>query len=342
MSETNQEFTVVALDAMGGDNAPGEIVKGAVNALAERQDLKVSLVGKKEEIEKALEGLTYPADRLGIVDAREVIEVEEHPANAIKTKKDSSIVRGLKLVKEGEADAFVSSGSTGAVLVGGQLIVKTIKGIRRAPLAPFIPTSKGPCLLIDCGANVDAKPEDLVLFAKLGNLYCKHAMHIENPKVGLINIGTEDTKGNALTQAAFPLLKECEDINFVGNVEAREIPAGAVDVAVCEAFVGNVLLKTYEGVGKTLLSEIKGALMSNLQAKIGGLLIKKTLKNAMRRFDASEYGGAMMLGLNGLVVKSHGNATAKEIRNAILQCVEFKTQHVPEEIKKTLGKTEEA
>ncbi|MBO4389661.1 MAG: phosphate acyltransferase PlsX [Lachnospiraceae bacterium] len=337
MSEKNQEITVVALDAMGGDNAPGEIVKGAVAALQAEEKLEIRLVGRKEDVEKALEGLTYPADRLTIVDAREVIEVEEHPAGAIKSKKDSSIVVGLKLVKEGEADAFVSSGSTGAVLVGGQLIVKTIKGIRRAPLAPFIPTSKGPCLLIDCGANVDAKPEDLVLFAKLGYIYCKHAMHIENPKVGLLNIGTEETKGNALTQAAFPLLKDCKEINFVGNVEAREIPAGAVDVAVCEAFVGNVLLKTYEGVGKTLLSEIKGALLSNFQAKIGGLLIKKTLKKSMKRFDASEYGGAMLLGLNGLVVKAHGNATSKEIKNAILQCVEFKTQHVPEEFKKIFG-----
>ena len=239
----------IAVDAMGGDNAPGEIVKGAVQAVNERKDLAVILTGRTADIEKELVNYTYDKAQIEIREAPEVIETGEPPVNAIRKKKDSSIVVGLNLVKNGEADGFVSAGSSGAVLVGGQVIVGRIKGVERPPLAPLIPTEKGVSLLIDCGANVDARPSHLVQFARMGSLYMKYVVGIENPRVAIVNIGAEEEKGNALVKETFPLLKECPDINFTGSIEAREIPHGGADVIVCEAFVGNVILKLYEGVG---------------------------------------------------------------------------------------------
>ncbi len=258
-----------------------------------------------------------------MVNATEVIETGEPPVAAIREKKDSSLVVAQKLVRDGEADAFISSGSTGAILVGGQLIVGRIKGIRRTPLAPLIPTTKGASLLIDCGANVDARPEDLVQFARMGSIYMERVCKVKKPRVGIVNIGAEEEKGNALVKETFPLLKACEDINFIGNVESRDIPYGAADVIVTEAFVGNVILKLYEGVGSALISEIKKGMLSNLKGKLGALMVKKNLKGVVKKFDASEYGGAPMLGLKALVVKTHGSATEKEIKNAIMQCVDF-------------------
>ena len=260
---------------------------------------------------------------------------------AIRRKKDSSIVVAMNLVKRGEADAFVSAGSSGAVLVGGQVIVGRIKGVERPPLAPLIPTAKGVSLLIDCGANVDARPSHLVQFAKMGSIYMENIIGKKNPTVGIVNIGAEEEKGNALVKETFPLLKECRDINFVGSVEARDIPAGAVDVVVCEAFVGNVILKLFEGVGGTLISKIKGSMMTSLRTKIGALLVKPALKSTLKDFDASEYGGAPLLGLNGLVVKTHGSSTSKEVCNSIIQCVTFKEQQINEKIKAAIQAQEE-
>ena len=316
----------VALDAMGGDNAPYEVIKGAVDALNKDESVKIFLCGDETAIKENLEKISpnFTSDRLEIVHCSEVIEMSEPPVNAIRRKKDSSIVRGMTLVKEGTCDAFVSAGSSGAILVGGQVIVGRIKGVERAPLAPLIPTEKGASLLIDCGANVDARPNQLVQFAKMGSIYMEHVMGVKSPKVGIVNIGAEEEKGNMLVKETFPLLKNCLDINFVGSVEAREIPKGDCDVIVCEAFVGNVILKFYEGVGKSLLNVIKGGLMSNLRSKIGALLIKPALKSTLKKFDASEYGGAPLLGLNGLVVKTHGSSKAKEVTTTILQCVSFK------------------
>ena len=263
MSET----TVVALDAMGGDNAPQEIVKGAVNAIKQRQDIKVLLVGKEEILQDTLKSYEYPKEQLEIVNATEEIEMAEPPVLAIRRKKDSSMSVAMKLVHDKKADAVVSAGNSGAVLVGGQILVGKIKGVERTPLAPLIPTAKGVSLLIDCGANVDARPSHLVQFAKMGSIYMEHVIGKKNPTVGIVNIGAEEEKGNALVKETFPLLKACEDINFVGSVEARDIPSGAVDVIVCEAFVGNVILKLYEGVAGTLLSEVKKGMMSTLKAK---------------------------------------------------------------------------
>ena len=322
---------------MGGDNAPGEIVKGAVDAVTERKDITVCLTGQKDVIEKELSKYTYKIEQIEIVDAPEVIETGEPPVNAIRKKKNSSLVVGLNLVKNGEADGFVSAGSSGAVLVGGQVIVGRVKGVERPPLAPLIPTEKGVSLLIDCGANVDARPSHLVQVAQMGSLYMKYVMGIENPRVAIVNIGVEEEKGNALVKETYPLLKENPYINFVGSIEAREIPNGAADVVVCEAFVGNVILKLYEGVGATLISKVKQGMMTSLRSKIGALLVKPALKETLKSFDASEYGGAPLLGLKGLVVKTHGSSKANEFKNSILQCISFSEEKIPQKVQEHLA-----
>lgn len=336
-----QNIVKVAVDAMGGDNAPGEIVKGAVQAVLQKSNIQVILVGRRNDIENELKQYKYNAEQIVIKDASEVIETGEPPVSAIRSKKDSSLVVALNLVKQKEADAFVSAGSTGAVLVGGQVIVGKIKGVERAPLAPLIPTAKGVSLLIDCGANVDARPSHLVQFAQMGSIYMENVMGIKNPKVGLVNIGVEEEKGNALVKETYPLLKNCAGINFVGSIEARDIPNGDVDVIVSEAFVGNVILKLYEGVGATLIKKVKTGMMSSFRSKIGALLVKPALKKTLKSFDASEYGGAPLIGLNGLVVKTHGSSKAIEVCNSILQCEKFKEQQINEKIREMISKQNE-
>lgn len=333
-----QTITKIALDAMGGDNAPAEVVKGAVDAVKARDDIKVFLVGQKDSVQAELEKYTYPSEQIELIDAPEVIEMAEPPVIAIRRKRQSSIVVGMNMVKQKEADAFVSAGSSGAVLVGGQVIVGRIKGIQRPPLAPLIPTEKGISLLIDCGANVDARAEHLVQFAKMGSIYMEHVVGRKNPKVAIVNIGAEEEKGNALVKEAIPLLKECDDINFVGSIEARDIPKGDADVIVCEAFVGNVILKLYEGLSSTLIGVIKKGLMSTLKSKIGAALALPALKKTIKAFDATEYGGAPLLGLNGLVVKTHGSSKAKEITNSIFQCVTFKEKEINNKIRENITK----
>lgn len=335
------ELVKVALDAMGGDNAPAEIVKGAVEALNQNDKLKVVAVGDESAIKAELSKYTYDASRLEIVHTTEVIETAEPPVMAIRKKKDSSIVKAMTMVKNKECDAFVSAGSSGAILVGGQVIVGRIKGVERPPLAPLIPTKTGFSLLIDCGANVDARPSFLVQFAKMGTIYMENVMGIKNPTVAIVNIGAEEEKGNALVKETFPLLKGCPDINFIGSIEARDIPYGMADIIVCDAFVGNVILKLYEGVGAVLISKVKDGMMTSLRSKIGALLVKPALKATMKSFDASEYGGAPLLGLNGLVVKTHGSSKSKEIKNTLIQCVTFKEQNINEKIKQVISKEED-
>lgn len=330
------DYVNVAVDAMGGDNAPAEIVKGAIDAINADSRVKVFLVGQEGPVREELKKYTYPEAQMEVVHAEEVIEMAEPPVMAIRKKKDSSIVKALYMVKEGKCDAYVSAGSTGATLVGGQVIVGRIKGVERPPLAPLIPTENGVALLIDCGANVDARPSHLVQFAKMGSVYMENVVGIKNPRVAIINIGAEEEKGNALVKETFPLLKNCPDINFIGSIEARDIPKGGADVIVCEAFVGNVILKLYEGVGAVMMKKIKAGMMSTLRSKIGALLVKPALKQTLKTFDTKEYGGAPMLGLNGLVVKTHGSSESVEIKNSILQCIAFKEQNINEKIKEKI------
>ncbi len=330
------KITRVVLDAMGGDNAPAEPVRGAVDAVCARADIEVILTGQQDVINAELAKYTYPKERIRIVHAEEVIETAEPPVNAIRKKKQSSIVVGMNMVRQKEADAFVSAGSSGAILVGGQVIVGRIRGIERPPLAPLIPTEKGVSLLIDCGANVDARSSHLLQFAKMGSIYMENVLGMKRPRVAIVNIGAEEEKGNALVKETYPLLKECEDINFVGSIEAREIPHGEADVIVCEAFVGNVILKLYEGLSSTLIGAIKKGMMSTTRSKIGAALALPALKETLKDFDATKYGGAPLLGLNGLVVKTHGSAKATEITNAIYQCVTFQEQDINGKIKNNL------
>lgn len=330
----------VAVDAMGGDNAPLEIVKGCVEAINDKDGFLVTLIGNKEAVEAELAKYSYPKERVEVYPSTEVIEMAEPPVNAIRRKKDSSIVRGMYLVREGKCDAFISGGSTGAILVGGQVIVGRINGIERPPLAPLIPTKSGYALLADCGANMDAKPSQLVQFAKLGSIYMKNFMGIENPKVGIVNVGAEEEKGNMLVKETFPLLKECKDINFIGSVEARDIPAGVCDVIICDAFVGNVILKLYEGTAGMLVSVIKDGMKSNLRSQIGGLLVKPALKKTLKGFSLADYGGAPLLGLKGLVVKVHGSSKSIEVKHAIYQCVDFNRNQINDIIRESFAKTE--
>ena len=324
------EVCKVALDA-------SPVVHGAVNAAQKENDIKIFLVGKKVEIEQELSKYSYNKEQIEIVDAAEAIETGEPPVMAGRRKKESYLVKAMYLVKDGTADAFVSAGSSGAILVGGQTIVGRIKGVERPPMAPLIPTAKGVSLLVDSGGNVDARPSFLVQWAKMGSIYMENIVGIKNPKVAIVNVGLEEEKGNALVKETYPLLKDCRDINFIGSIEARNIPKGDADVIVCDAFVGNVILKLYEGTASTLIKKIKGAMMSDLKTKIGALLIKKSLKKELKSLDATEYGGAPLIGLNGLVVKVHGNATSKEIGNALIQCVKFKKQKINEKITASLN-----
>ena len=323
---------VIALDAMGGDYAPVETVKGAVEAVNENKGMKVILVGREEEIKSELAKYTYEEASIEIMNATEIIDMGEVPTKAIREKKDSSLVVAIKSVKSGECDAIVSAGSSGAILVGGQVLIGKGKGVKRAPLAPLTPTAKGVSLLIDCGANVDARPEHLLQFAQMGSIYMEDVVGVKNPRVAIVNIGAEEAKGNALVKETYPLLKACKNINFIGSIEARDIPKGEADVIVTEAFVGNVILKLEEGLASTLIHVIKEGMMSTTRSKIGGLLVKPALKDTLKTFDATEYGGAPLLGLKGLVVKIHGSAKAKETKTAIFQCVTFKEQRINEKI----------
>lgn len=332
--------TRVALDAMGGDNAPLEIIKGAIEAVNLDDTIKVFLVGKEDVINNILSTMEYNKEQIEVVNATEEITCDEAPVMAVRNKKNSSIVVAMKLVKDGKADAFLSAGSTGAVLVGGQLIIGRIKGVKRPPLAPLIPTQKGVSLLIDCGANVDVRADHLVQFAKMGSTYMEGIMGIKNPKVAIVNIGVEEEKGNMLVKETYPLLKNCSDINFVGSIESRDIPKGDVDVIVCEAFVGNVILKLYEGVASTLLSAVKKGMMSTFKSKIGALLCKGAIKDTLKDFDADKYGGAPMLGLNGLVVKTHGSSKSVDVKNSIIQCKTFKEQNINEKIKEKISQND--
>lgn len=327
----------IAVDAMGGDEAPKAIVDGALRALPGNPELKLLFYGPRETVESCLSGRSYQEEQVKVIDAPTLISLHESPVLAIRRKKDSGIVMGMHAVKNGEADAFLSAGSSGAILAGGQLIVGRIRGIQRPPLAALIPTRSGVCLLTDCGANVDAKPEWLQQFAKMGSVYFENMLGKREPTVGLVNIGAEEEKGNTLVKEAMGLLKETEGIRFIGSVEARDIVEGSCDVVIADAFVGNVVLKMYEGVGRMLLSEITETLKhSGVKTLIGAALIRGALKSSLSKFDAKQYGGAPILGLRNLVVKVHGNTDGREVTNAIQQCVDFVHKDIVKKIEETI------
>ena len=283
------ENIVIAIDTMGTDNGSAYFIQGIAEAMDQYDDLSFIVTGNEEELRQQIEEYGCDKTRIEILNATEEITCHDAPVDAIRRKKNSSMVLALNSVKEGKAAACISGGNSGALLAGGQFLVGRAKGVKRTPLAPLIPHRNGSSLLIDCGANVDAKPENLVQFAKMGSIYMKNIEGIENPRVGIINIGAEDEKGNELVKSTIPLLRECKDINFIGSVESRDIPNGPADVLVCEAFVGNVLLKFFEGLGKMFMAEIKDTLMSSLKTKIGGAMIYKPIKKTFKRYMADYY-----------------------------------------------------
>lgn len=334
------EKIVIAIDTMGTDNGSAYFVQGIAEAMDLYDDLSFIVTGKEEELKTYIDQYGCDKTRIEVVDATEEITCHDAPVDAIRRKKNSSMVLALNAVKEGRAAACISGGNSGALLAGGQFLVGRAKGVKRTPLAPLIPHRYGSSLLIDCGANVDAKPENLVQFAKMGSIYMKNIEGIENPRVGIINIGAEDEKGNELVKSTIPLLRECKDINFIGSVESRDIPNGPADVLVCEAFVGNVLLKFFEGLGKMFMAEIKDTLKSSVKTKIGGALIYKPIKKTFKRYMADDKGGAPLLGLKGLVVKIHGNSKNTEVRSAIEQCRNFVKKDVTNQIIRTFVEEE--
>ncbi len=306
----------IAIDAMGGDNAPKAVIEGCLDAIAEF-GIDVYLVGQKDGILNIL-GENTKNSKIHIIEATEVIGNEENPVSAIRRKKDSSMVLGLNLVKEKVCDAFLSAGSTGAFLAGSLLRVGRIKGIDRPALSPVLPSMKGGFMLIDAGANVDCKPKNILQFAQMGSIYMEKVAGIASPRIGLLNNGTEEGKGNELTKQSFALLKNC-NINFIGNIEARDIINGICDVCVCDGFVGNIVLKNTEGMAQGIMDMIKEEITKSTKSKIGALLIKDSLIGLKKRFDYKEYGGAPFLGINGIMIKAHGSSDKKAIKNAIRQ-----------------------
>ena len=333
----------IIVDAFGGDNAPLEILKGAAEAVA-TYGHEILLVGQEDILRSLAAEHNISLDKMEIHHTTDVISMEDHPKSIMRAHKECSMAVALRLLTEGAGDAVVSAGSTGALLMGATFIVKRIKGISRPALAPIMPSDAQPFMLIDCGANADCRPKMLLQFAHMGSIYMSKMFPREGgARVGLLNVGTEDTKGGELQQETFPLLKE-SGLNFIGNIEARDVPAGVADVVVADGFVGNVLLKTMEGTIDMLMKNLKLAFKSTLLTKIGAMLVLPGLRGLKKKLSTSEYGGAVLLGVNKPVVKAHGNSKAKGFASAIRVAAEFAACGVVEEIEATLGKnaTEES
>ena len=327
----------IIVDAFGGDNAPLEILKGAAQAVA-TYDCDILLVGDEQIIRQVAEENGISLNRMEIEHTADVIPMDAHPKSLLRQYKDSSMAVALRLLSEGRGDAAVSAGSTGALLMGGTFIVKRVKGVSRPALAPVMPSDADPFMLIDCGANADCRPEMLVQFAHMGSIYMSHMYPREGgPRVGLLNVGTEDTKGGELQLATFPLLKE-SDLNFIGNVEARDVPAGVADVVVADGFAGNVLLKTMEGTVDMLLKNMKQSFMSSLRTKIGAALVLPGLRGLKKKLSTSEYGGAVLLGINKPVIKAHGNSKADGFCSAIRVASEFAASGAIAQIEEVMSK----
>ncbi len=332
----------IILDAMGGDHAPEAPVLGAI-AAAKEYNAQITLVGRGQEILDVLKknGIADLPDGILISNADDVVDMHDDPAEAVRKKKNSSMMVGLRMLSEGQGDAFISAGSTGALLSGATLIVKRVKGVRRAAMGPSMPNKAGgKTIILDCGANAECTPEFLLQFGLIGSLYAKKNMGVENPKIGLLNIGTEDTKGTDLQKQAYALLKDAGDrglINFVGNVEARDVPLGAVDVVVCDGFSGNVLLKSIEGTAMFMGSLMKKLFKKNVFTKLGALLCKSGIDNFKKMLDYREIGGTPFLGIKKAVIKAHGSSDAVAFRNAVKQAIDAANSDISEELEKGLA-----
>lgn len=328
----------ILVDAFGGDNSPSEIIKGAIEALNEDKDFTLGLTGSKEVIEKHLESYKYDKARVEVIDAPTVIGCDEEPTLAIRKKPDSSMCVAFKMLKDGEADAFVSAGSSGALLVGATLKVGRIKGVNRPALCPILPTLDGTkrVVLLDAGANSDCKAVNLLQFAVMGSAYAELALGIKNPKVALLSNGTEEGKGNQLNKEVYPLLKQSECINFAGNIEARDILSGEYDVVVADGFSGNIALKSIEGTTKNMLKLLKAKLLSSFKGKLAGLMLKNTVMELKTNLDYNNFGGAMFLGTEKIVVKSHGSSKSVAIKNSVLQAVTAVRTGINDKIRENL------
>ena len=330
----------IILDGMGGDNAPASVVEGAI--LASREiDHEIVIVGKEELIIEELKKYKYDESKISVVNATEVISNDEAPVRAVRSQKDSSIVKGVNMVKNGEGDVFVSAGSTGALLSGGLFLLGRIQGIDRPALASVYPIVGGKAsLLLDAGANAECKPNNLLEFGIMGNIYMEKVIGRENPKVGLVNLGAEAAKGNTLTKAAYELLEQSH-MNFIGNVEAREVPKGVCDVIVTDGFTGNVILKLTEGLAWNILQVIKRKFTDGVKAKLGAALLIDKLGELKKEFDYSEYGGAPILGVKGPIVKMHGSSKANAVKNTIIKAIPFVEEKVIETIQNSVLEIEE-
>lgn len=330
----------IIIDGMGGDNAPDAVVQGAIQSLQE-MDAEIAIVGKEELIKDTLAKYGYKGDRITVVNATEVIENHEPPVKAVRTKKDSSIVKGMQMIKNGEGDVFLSAGSTGALLAGGMFIIGRIQGIDRPTLATVYPViGKQPSLLTDSGANAECKPNNLLEFAIMGSTYVEKVLGRENPTVGLVNNGTEEGKGTTLTKSAHELLSKSH-LNFIGNVEAREVPDGVCDVIVTDGFTGNAILKLTEGMGLMVLREMKRRFMSDTKSKLGAVLLKKQLMGIKKEFNYAEYGGAPILGVKGALLKMHGSSDALAVKQTILKAIPYVEENVVEIIQNSVLEIEE-
>lgn len=327
----------IALDAMGGDYAPAVNIEGAIETVSDFEDIDIILVGDESSIRAELDSKRCPINRISIKHASQIVRMDESPSVAIRKKKDSSIRKACELVKNGEADGFVSAGNSGVVMATALLLLGTSNCVDRPAIAAIMPTLKAPFVLIDAGANVHCKPENLLQFALMGNTYCRVILGRPEPKVALVSTGEEDTKGNELTREAFKLLKEA-DINFMGNVDGKDIFTGNADVIVCDGFTGNVVLKTSEGLADALIKMLKREVANLTAGRIGYLLMKPALRNFKKKTDYDEYGGAPLLGINGTCIISHGRSTSKAIKNAIKVASDFAENKVYETIASAIEK----
>lgn len=330
----------IVLDGMGGDHAPAEIVKGAVMAAGMIKH-DIYIVGKKDAIEAELQKNKFKGKNIKIVDAAEVITMDDSPVKAIRRKTESSMVVGLNMVRDGHGDIFISGGNTGALVVGSRMILGRIEGIDRPVLASIYPCLGGePSLLVDAGASSEAKAQNLLEYGLMGSIYMEKVWGRENPTVGLVNLGVEESKGTSVTKDAYQKLKTAS-INFIGNVEAREVPVGACEVIVCDGFVGNVILKLTEGLAWNILKLIKNKLMRNIKTKMAALMLKSDLSSLKQDFDYEEYGGAPILGVNGPVIKIHGSSGANAVKNAIIKGIPYSEENVVEIIRQSMLDLEE-